>query len=257
MQQTETIAFIAIFNIILLLFTIGAIIFIFEYRKRKKEYEKERIIVKENHIKQLLTAQLESQQETMQHIGIEIHDNVGQKLTLASLYSKQLISSAVPDITDKINTIGDIIDESLAELRLLSKTLTNPLLAQAGLIYLLREEAKRINASAICYLTISTAANEITLPPARKNILFRLLQEFIQNSLKHAACKGILIEISLAGDVLNIRAADDGKGFDTEAVSNGIGVQNMQRRAEQLNAIFDLKSKKNTGTTLTLQLQIN
>ncbi len=249
--------YLIIFFIAFLLFFAGIILLFVQYKNKQKMVLQEKQLVEQLHQEQLLSAQLESQQETMQHIGTEIHDNVGQKLTLASLYSKQLTSSTTPEITDKINTIGKIIDESLAELRLLSKTLTNPLLAHADLIYLLKEEAKRINASGICYLSLSTTEIEITLPPARKNILFRLLQEFIQNSLKHADCKGILIEISLVGETIYITASDDGKGFDTKAVSNGIGLQNMQRRAEQLKASFNLKSQKNTGTTLTLQLQIN
>ena len=192
----------------------------------------------------------------MQHIGTEIHDNVGQKLTLASLYSKQLNAGTV-NLEEKINSISKIIDESLAELRQLSKTLTNPELANAGLLFLLNEEAKRINASGICFVAVVTNEPEIVLTQSEKNILFRLLQEFIQNSLKHSGCRKITINIHKEKDLLTINASDDGKGFDINTASGGIGLQNMKRRAEQLHAIYELISEEGKGTTLNLQLQMN
>ena len=175
-------------NIVILILIFGIILFIVQYRKRRLMHNKEKQQIDERHQHELLATQFESQKQTMQHIGTEIHDNVGQKLTLASLYSKQL-STHTPNLEEKIQSIGAIIDESLIELRQLSKTLTNPELANAGLLQLLNEEAKRINAAGICHVTIRSGETEIELPQSDKNILFRLLQEFIQNSLKHSACR--------------------------------------------------------------------
>jgi signal transduction histidine kinase len=208
------------------------------------------------HERQLLQNQFEIQAQTMQHIGTEIHDNVGQKLTLASLYTKQFSNRSVEEMETKITAVGNIIDESLTELRQLSKTLTNPELANASLEFLLNEEAKRINVSGICYVSINNSCADIVLPQADKNILFRLLQEFVQNSLKHSDCRRISIALEKMNEKLFITATDDGKGFDTSDVSTGIGLQNMKRRAEQLNALYQLSSESGKGTTLTLQLTL-
>lgn len=213
-------------------------------------------MLNEKHTREILTTQLESQQQTMQHIGIEIHDNVGQKLTLASLYSKQLTAGA-EDIQGKISLIGNIIDEALAELRQLSKTLTNPSIADAGILELLFEEAKRINASSICYLNVTAENLTANLPYTKRNILFRLLQEFIQNSLKHAACRKINIHLEQKNGFMEITASDDGKGFRLTDFSTGIGLQNMKRRADQLAAIFELKTGEGKGTILFLQFPFN
>jgi signal transduction histidine kinase len=257
MGQTETISIIIIFSIIFLLFFSGIVVFIFQYRKRKVLHEKEKVEIDKQHKVDLLNTQLQSQQQTMQHIGTEIHDNVGQKLTLASLYAKQLSTNSSGETEKKIAAVGNIIDESLAELRQLSKTLTNPELANASLFVLLKEEAKRINASGICHVSISHSGSDIVLPQADKNILFRLLQEFIQNSLKHSGCRKISILLDKQEEKLLITATDDGKGFDTSVASTGIGLQNMRRRAEQLNAIYDLNSEAGRGTILTLQLTLS
>jgi signal transduction histidine kinase len=256
MGETEIKIFVVLSGIVLLIMVIGIFAFIFQYSKRRYLHIKEKETIIEVHKHELLTTQLESQQQTMQHIGREIHDSVGQKLTLASIYSKQLAAGPKPDDGKKIIAISNIIDESLAELRQLSKTLTNPEIADKGLYELLYEEAKRITISGACYMEVENNVGNIYLQQPEKNILFRLLQEFIQNSLKHSGCRKIKIILSKENENLIITATDDGKGFDTSAVADGIGLQNMKRRAEQLNASMHLFSQKNKGTVLTLQMQL-
>lgn len=251
-QKTLTI-FIVLTSLILLIFIAGIVVFIIQYRRGKVSSEKEKNVLKDQHEVALLNTKLESQQQTMQHIGREIHDNVGQKLTLASLYSKQLNQHFNEKL---VNDIGVIIDESLAELRQLSKSLTNTELSTVSLEFLLKEEAKRVHATGICQITIESPAIEIKIPPAEKNILFRLLQEFIQNSLKHSGCRNISISMLQENGKLSISATDDGRGFDTRIASAGIGLQNMKRRASQLNAGYILESVPGKGTMLSLELTL-
>jgi signal transduction histidine kinase len=247
-MQTEVIGFIIVINIVLLLLIGGIIFFIVQYNRRRKKHDMEKYLLDENHKTELFSVKLDTQQQTMLHIGREIHDNVGQKLTLASLYTKQLSS-------DKMMEIATIIDESLTELRQLSKSLTNPLYSSGDLIDLLKEEAVRINTSGVCHISI-VATTPAQLSPANKHIVFRLLQEFIQNSLKHAACRKIEIILSKTDRQLHIKAYDDGKGFDSTIVSTGIGLQNMQRRSEQLQAEYCLTSEVGKGTCLSLMLNL-
>lgn len=254
-MQTEIIIFIATVNLIVLLFIGGIVLFIKQYRKRRLEHIKETSDLHELHLRELLSSQLLTQTQTMQFIGREIHDNVGQKLTLASLYSKQLLGNA-KNAEEKINTISNIIDESLADLRQLSKSLTNPSLAEASLAQLLQEEAVKINSLGSCHVLITDDATGYVLTPAQKNILFRLLQEFIQNSLKHAGCKKIKIDLQPVNNNFTVSASDDGKGFDATQKKEGQGLLNMQRRAEELNAVYEFKSAPGMGTQLVLQLQL-
>lgn len=252
-DKREIIAFIATFFILLLSFIAGVLLFLWQAKKRRILYSKETEMLNERHQNDLLSSQLHTQTQTMQFIGREIHDNVGQKLTLASLYSKQLLSNA-KNTEEKINTISNIIDESLADLRQLSKSLTNPSLADAPLAQLLQEEAAKINSLGSCLVQVTDNTAGYSLTPAQKNIVFRLLQEFIQNSLKHAGCKKIKIDLQAANNSFTVSAQDDGKGFDSAQKSNGQGLRNMQRRAEELNAVYEFNSVPGTGTNLTLQL---
>lgn len=248
----EIAGFIFAFFIILSSFIIGVLLYLRQYQKRKHEHEEEKKIINEQHQLQLLQTQLTSQQQTMQHIGREIHDSVGQKLTLASIYSNQIAETDA-----KKESIKKLIDESLQELRQLSKSLTDPAFTELSIIHLLQKEAARINTSEACFVMVETNSTTIELQPAAKNILFRLLQEFIQNSLKHAQCRTIKIVLNINPDELQVTARDDGKGFDKNKIAPGSGLYNMNRRAEELDAQLNIESEPGKGTQLHLTIPLN
>jgi signal transduction histidine kinase len=256
MQQTENIVFIIISNILLLVFIVGIILFILQYKKRKVAHEKEKDMITESHAKEILSTQLEMQTQTMQHIGREIHDNVGQKLTLASLYTQQLAyENKVPHINDKIENIGSIIDESLAELRQLSKSLTDDRINENNIIQLLQQECDNVNELKKCNISFTCNQNNIALPYQTKSILVRITQEFLQNTMKHAFCKTILVTLQKNENSLVLTLQDDGNGFDKNKIaSSGIGLSNMKKRAEIIGGKFNLESKPNCGTKLSIEM---
>lgn len=255
MVERELSIFIVLANIVLLIFIGGIVFFIIQYRKRKLIYESEKKMLNEQHTQELLSTQLESQQQTMQDIGREIHDNVGQKITLASIYLKQISHrNKAPELADKFEEINKILNESLHDLRQLSQSLVQPHFAQHNLVELLQSEALKVNQLGICRVSIDSQPTDIQLNVITKNTLFRLSQEFIQNSLKHAKCKHIQIKLHEEEDILMIELIDDGIGFDTEKQSAGIGLSNMQRRAESLGAKYSFHSEIGKGTSVKIIL---
>lgn len=101
----------------------------------------------EIHKRELLATQLEIQQATMQQIGRELHDNIGQKLTLVSLYTQQLLyENKVPEVSERIDQVSQIINQSLQDLRSLSKTLTDDKINQKEIVTLIQEEVDNTNA---------------------------------------------------------------------------------------------------------------
>ncbi len=259
MQQTETVTFIVIFYLILFIFIIGIALFVFQFRKRKIEHEKEKDMISETHAKELLSTQLEMQTQTMQHIGREIHDNVGQKLTLASLYTQQLAyENKAPHVNDKIESIGNIINESLAELRQLSKSLTDDSINDNNIDALLQQECENVNNLKKCSVVFNSNKRNIILPYQTKSILVRIVQEFLQNSLKHGHCKNIHISFNENGNFLQLHLQDDGKGFDTNTETHkGIGLSNIKKRAEIIGGKFALESELGKGTKLTIEIPNN
>lgn len=242
-------------GVVILVFILSIILFLYEYRKRKILHAREKEAIEKQHRLDLLHTKLESQQIIMVHIGREIHDYIGQKLTLASLYARKAIHiGASNDPSGDAATIADLIDESLAKLRQLSKTLTHPEFEQKDIVGLLREDARRIHSIGLCELVVESSGDLPAIPLTEKTLLLGMLQEFIQNSIKHSGCKQIHIQFTQAADQLLIRAEDDGRGFDLSSPSNGIGLRNIRNRASELQAALELHSTIGKGTTLTLSL---
>lgn len=254
MEQTELIVFIILVSVALLIFISAVIIFIIQYRRRRLLHENEKEMMQEQHTKELLSTQLEIQQQTMQHIGREIHDNVGQKLTLAALYLQQL-DGENKNVTSqkKITTINSIINESLNDLRSLSKNLTDTSNLQTDLYELINNECVNVQAVGSCVVELQSNTKQIQVSQAVKNFVLRILQEFLQNSLKHAACTKIKVLLQREQNGLTIQASDDGKGFMINEVSyNGIGLKNMKKRAEIIGADLIIESAPGAGTKMRL-----
>lgn len=207
-----------------------------------------------NYENQLGFVQLESQQETMRKIGEEIHDNVGQKLTLASLYTQQLsFENKAPQVNEKIENVGNIINESLAELRLLSKSLTDDKISKNSIVVLLRKECEKLSGILNCNVSFKAAENADFLSYQVKTIVLRIVQEFIQNSIKHSRCKNININVELEQDVVKLHLKDDGNGFDIALMDGkGIGLRNMKSRVELTSGKFELRTRVGKGTEIEI-----
>jgi signal transduction histidine kinase len=249
----EATVFIILINIVILILIAGIIIFIFQYRKRKLLYEKEKFTIEEEHKAELLNTRLQIQTQTMEFIGREIHDSVAQKLTLASIYTQRMeFENLYPAATEKLTAITNILNDSLNELRDLSRTLTNTHIQEATLHDLLQEECDRVNDAGACIASFETADNTIVNFSIKSTVL-RVVQEFMQNSLKHADCSIIKLQLLKTKEGLHLHLSDDGKGFDMKTItSKGIGLNNMKRRIQQVGGVFNFNSEPGKGTKLHL-----
>lgn len=259
MGETEYLLIIVLFNVFLLAFLVAAILFVIQYRNKKKEnmvnLQKQQIL----HQKELLSSQIKMQTQTMQHIGREIHDNVGQKLTLASLYAQQLaFENKALNINSKIESIGEIINQSLAELRYLSKSLTDNNIEASDISALLKQEFAKIDGLKKYHIYLKINVKELELSYQTKSVILRVVQEFLQNSIKHANCKTITASLTALDHQLELILADDGQGFDVGNIKgNGIGLINMRRRIESIEGSCLMESDQANGTKLTINLPNN
>ncbi len=268
MGKTEYLLIIILFNIFLLAFIVAAITFVVQYKNKKRENQARLAQQQILHQKEILSTEIEIQSQTMQHIGREIHDNVGQKLTLASLYTQQLAfitnknkldtdENKASGLNEKIENIGEIINQSLKELRHLSKSLTDNSIEKGNIADLLRQEFAKIEDLKRYTVNLDITDEDLRLPYQIKSVMVRVAQEFLQNSMKYANCKTLSILVTKLDHELKIVLSDDGIGFDVENnKENGIGLVNMKKRVELIGGRYDLQSTKNKGTTLTIEISI-
>ncbi|HEY9046753.1 MAG TPA: histidine kinase [Ohtaekwangia sp.] len=242
--------------IVLIVFLLAVLAVMIIYRKRKLEHQEEIEDMNERFSHELLQTQVEVQQQTMQYIGREIHDNVGQKLTLAVLYAQQLTDDN-PESQKRINTIAGIINESLSDLRSLSRNLTDSNYMHVDLYQLISAEFLKVQAAGFCQTEIHTTHTKIQASSAVKSFVLRILQEFLQNSVKHSGCSKLYLDFQQEAKGLAIQASDNGKGFemgDGSIYTRGIGLGNMKRRADIIGAEFTLESAPGDGTKMKLYI---
>ncbi len=256
MEETEYITIIVIFTLIVIVAISGIMIFLFQYRKRKIIHLTEIELIENQHKIDLLNAQVEVQKETMTEIGKELHDNLGQKVTLASIYLQQIpIKSDLGSLKDDSEKVNILLNEILSEMRRLSKSLVSDTLELKNLGEMIQNEAKRItqytdvnvNADIQCDDSLSSLVN---------NTIFRIFQEFSQNSLKHGKCKNIGVVLRCENNELHLQCNDDGIGFETTDMVKGIGLTNMNRRAIEIGGTLDIKSQNKKGTQIDFKLNL-
>lgn len=256
MGEAESLIPIFLFNLFFLLFIVGIVVFIQQYKLKKKEHLAMLIYQKEEHQRAILENQIEIQTLTMQHIGREIHDNIGQKLTLASLYTQQLAyENKAPQIIENIENISTIINQSLSELRALSKNLTDNTIDSNSITDLIVEEFQKIADLKVCKTQFDYEKIKTNFSYQTKSVLLRIVQEFLQNSIKYSKCKSIVGSLYENEKTITLSIADDGIGFDVTMKSNGIGLSNIKKRTEIIGGTSTLKSNSH-GTHLLISIPI-
>ena len=207
---------------------------------------------------ELTKAQLEVQEQTLQTIGADLHDNIGQLLSLTSL---TLSSIEIPDsdkISVKINSAIDLTSRAIKEMRSLGHLLQGDQLVALGLSEAIKQEINWLERSgryAINYLE----NDDIPSPgsPAKDLILFRILQEIFNNIIKHAAATHIVIMLDYKDGSLALSVSDDGVGFtldDFPLQKHGIGLQNIKKRVGIIGGETSIASKPGEGSKIVVSV---
>ena len=217
------------------------------HRQRQIQNREKIEKIKTEYEKTLLNIENEIQQETLSHVGRELHDNIGQLLSLAKLY----LNSSKPE---KIAEGKEYINEIIREVRGLSKSLNLDWLESLTLEEFIENELKKIKSTGFCETKVESQGKIENLSKDQKLILIRVIQECLNNAIKHAHPSQILIKIS--SEKRAIQISDDGQGFDSSVASKGSGMTNLKKRMETIGGNFTLQSVTGKGTDITLQLPL-
>ena len=252
MDQQEVQALVLVVTLIVLILGITLVVF-FSYFQKKKIY----FILKQREIKQrfdeeINKSKLEIQEQALQNISWEIHDNVGQLLSVAKMQLNMVQIDLPEKEQKKIIETSEIVGKSLQELRGLAKSLNPETIKNKGLIESITLEIDRFNRLNFINATLIVSDEPYNLSNEKEIILFRILQEFSNNTLKYSKAKNLKIELNYTSNQLEIYAEDDGVGFDINDITtqNGIGLINIRSRAKLIGGEIELTSSKTKGTKL-------
>lgn len=217
---------------------------IFQNRKNKLLQQQED--AQKRFESEIAETQIEIREETLRNISWELHDNIGQLLTLAKIQ----LQNATPD---NIGEVSETITKSLSELRLLSKLINPEAIKNIELKEAIRLEIDRFNRLNFIESDLKITGEEQKIDEKSSIIIFRMLQEFFSNTIKHSKASKLDVQLIYSEDSLKITAEDNGIGFVIEETTdNGIGLQNIESRAKLIGADVDFQSIVNQGTKLEI-----
>lgn len=242
--------FIIVFSVAMAGALIGLVILVSFMQRKKIDYILERERAKANFEEQLLKTEVEITDQNLKNISWELHDNVGQLLSVASMEAKMLMQQE--QLTgDQLKDVVEVLGQSISQIRGLSKTLNSDMIQKLGLKEALQNEFDRLERIGLLKTTLQFN-NEIAIDKKKEIIIFRMLQEFISNVLKHAQASELTISVIEVDGKVKINATDNGIGFDKENVEANNGLLNLESRAKLIGADLNLDSAIGKGTKMEL-----
>jgi signal transduction histidine kinase len=239
--------------LVLIIITSLVIVFFVVFQKRKNKLLQERIKQQQAFEAEIIQAQTEAQEQTLKNIGWELHDNVGQLLSFASMQLSILKMQVSDDVKEKFKDTTEALSNGLKEVRSLSRTLNNDVILNIGFEKSITNELDRLKKMKFTSAELKIIGEKANFKDRKHEIIiFRILQEFLSNSVKYSEAKNIGITLDYKPETIIITAIDDGKGFDINEIEQGSGLINMKSRAALIHASLDLNSKPGEGVKLVL-----
>ncbi|MGZ8509874.1 MAG: sensor histidine kinase [Chitinophagaceae bacterium] len=236
--------------VLLLVISVLFLFRIYLKRKNKLLLEKERMNIEFEQT--LLKSKLEIQEHTFTEISREIHDNIGQVLSLVRI---NLNTLEAPVETKKINLMDELLGKAITDLRSLSHSLDADHIRNKGWIIPVTRLLNDLQKSGKYKTHLQQDEELPALGNDKPIILFRMIQEVINNVIRHAAADTIYLDAKKENNKLTVKISDNGKGFDVSKNSAGVGLQNLRTRSKMIGADLMIKSDKGIGTVVTISIK--
>ena len=248
-------------SILLVLLVIFLISFAILFQRRQAQFRAEKQATAEAHAREQLQTQLETQNQTLQQIAEDIHDHVGQLLSLMTL-QLQVLADEVRDLPalSRVEAVQESLKTTLSDVRDLTKMLHTDTVRQFGLHHCLQLDLDRISRTRRCQATFITTGTRYDLGTDTDILVYRMAQESLTNAIKHARCKTITLTTDYQPDQFTVTIQDDGLGFihtvspGNTPETNGIGLANLYRRSALLGGWCCIMSQPGQGTRIEIGL---
>lgn len=210
--------------------------------------------------KQLLAidSMLKGQEEERGRIAKDLHDGLGGLLSGTKLSFTNIKENLIltPENTLKFEKSLDMLDTTISDLRKIAHNLMPEALVKFGLDDALRDFCNSIQSSSNCLVDYQKLGENRKINTTAETFVYRIIQELVNNAVKHAQAKEILVQLSFTNNKIAITVEDNGKGYDTTIVKNqkGDGLNNIDYRVQYLNGTIDTVTSPNKGTSINIEL---
>ncbi len=255
LTQYEIILTVFAGTFLLLLLASFGIIFTVIHKKKQQLNKEEKLLLKSQFSQALLQTQLEIQEQTLKTISQEIHDNIGQVLSLAKLNLNTLPVNEEGEA--KLHNTRKLVSKAINDLRDLTRSMYGDKVTELGLRNAIDSELKILNNTGQFVAVLHVIGYEYKLPQKEEMVLFRMVQESMNNAIKHSKAKDITITLDYQPYLFTITVADNGVGFDPQTLSaaeTGLGLKSMQNRAKLIGGTCTINTAPGKGTAIIIKL---
>jgi signal transduction histidine kinase len=219
-----------------------------------RESERQLAREREEHQRILVRASIESQEHERGQIGRELHDNINQILAVTRAYvDAALVEDDRHD--EFLQRSLKNLDTAINEIRKMSKSLVPPSMKEDGLVESVADLVENMRVVSRFSIQFRCEKENLhDLGEAQQLALYRIVQEQVNNIIKHANASNVSIELTGKNGYVDLLIHDDGKGFNPGARSKGVGLSNIMSRIEVFDGNFELISSEGSGCTLKVKM---
>jgi signal transduction histidine kinase len=246
-------------TVLITVFAVVMTVFLVINKQRQNRAKLERQQLEFTYNSTLLKTKIEMQEQALEFVSQEIHDNVGQVLSFSCLQLSNIRSAITdPEAKASLTENLEIIRQAVKELRLLSHSLNTSMIERRDLEDAIEAELGRIRAFSPIKCSLEVEGTAYELNPETRLLIFRIIQEALQNVVKHAGAKTVTIKMKYAPGKLELRIIDDGKGIDMREMNGqaSLGMANMHQRAQLLKGNLQVSSDGKHGTEVALNIPL-
>ncbi|MDA3944823.1 MAG: sensor histidine kinase [Bacteroidetes bacterium] len=227
------------------------------YMKTRHRHKRELVIAmmqqKSRQAQKIIQAELNERKR----ISREIHDSLGQLLSLIkmNLDSARLkISKKDLNILNKVDETIDLVDHTILEMRNISQNMLPVILREKGLETAIDDMVQRLKNVSKFGFNLEMLNIQLLDDQLIENTIYSVLQELLNNAVKHSACDRIDIQLVCSETEVNILVEDNGKGFDEPSVEYGLGIPQIKEKVENLGGSVEIDSMLGRGTIVTVEI---
>jgi signal transduction histidine kinase len=248
---------VAIGTVGMLLLAIAIVLFVVFYQKRMIQEQYKRQVLELSYQQKMMEAALESQEQERSRLAGELHDSIGAMLSTIRV-GLLTLARQMPD-PQVFEHPKEMLDLTIASVRSISRELMPSTLDKFGFLHAVKELCDQVESTSLLPINCVYQGEVRSLDKNRELMLFRIVQELLNNALKHAKASEIIVNIA-GVDSLIVTVEDNGVGFDHEAVKNssqqskGLGLFNIDNRARLLGATLNFDKDRSLGTKITLDV---
>lgn len=247
-------------SVCVLLFILAVVIWL--YMRNNKRLSQQKDLVHQQQLREIEQQQqihvghalLQGEERERRRVAGDLHDGLGGLLAGVKMNLTGMVAATQ---AHDLNRVVDQLDHSISELRRIARNMMPEALLKFGLETALKEACENLMSDQV-NIRFQTYGIRQDIPHEKQLTIYRIVQELLNNAIKHASANEILLQCSQNADTFFITLEDNGKGFDTSAIRRfkGIGLSNVKNRVDYLNGRLEINSTVNEGTSINIELNV-